>query len=81
MKRIVLCFSLILILLCFPQIVISQENNAGSNQDQALELADRLAELRSSPTSQISDKTNTDISGFVNGAYEAWDNNDFDKAI
>ncbi|MFH1093182.1 MAG: secretin and TonB N-terminal domain-containing protein [Candidatus Omnitrophota bacterium] len=81
MKRIVLCFSLILTLLCFPKNVISQENITGSDQDQALELAGRLAELKSSSSSQMDDTSAGDISGFVNRAYEAWDNNNFDKAI
>ena len=81
MKRIVLCFSLILTLLCFPKAVISQENNADSKQDQALELAGRLAELRSFSNSRMSDDSNLDFSGFVNRAYDAWDNHDFDKAI
>ncbi len=81
MKRIVLCFSFVLILLCLPKTVISQENNTGSEQDQALELAGRLAELRSSSNSPMADNSNLDISGFVNRAYEAWDDHDFDKAI
>lgn len=81
MKRIVLCFSLILILLGFPQAVISQENSAKPDQTQSQELAGRLAKLRDSSDLQMADQNNTDISGFVNAAYDAWNNNDFDKAI
>ncbi|MCG2712441.1 MAG: hypothetical protein L6416_08995 [Candidatus Omnitrophica bacterium] len=83
MKRIVLVFFLILILLFFPKGVFSQENNAGwdQDQDQALELAGRLAELKSSSNSQMPDNSKANISGFVNRAYDAWDTNNFDKAI
>ncbi len=81
MKRIVLCFSLVLALLCFQKSVIAQEHNASSEQDKALEIAQRLAELRNSSISQMPKNSNSDISGFISWAYDAWDNHDYDTAI
>ena len=81
MKRIVLCFSLILILLCFPKSVISQENRYVPDQDQAQEPAGGLEKLRDSSDYQSPDQTRADAAGFLNAAYDAWDDNNFDKAI
>lgn len=76
MKRIILCFSLILILLCFSQSAISQENYA----EKGSKLSGRLARVREPLDYQMYDQSE-DSSGFINAAYDAWDRNDFDKAI